>query len=66
MIRLKQESLLCDEILFVYLHESVAVLNKRSVSDPFEGVADVRQGPGLLDQRLVVVDQSQSHTEQDL
>ena len=48
-----------------YLHERVAVVNKWSVGDLLEDLADVWQWLGLLDQSLVVMDQRQSHTEQD-
>lgn len=51
--------------LFYYLHESVAVVNKWSRSDLLESLADVRQRLGLLDERLIVADESQSDAEQD-
>lgn len=47
------------------LHECVAFLNKWSVGDLLEVLADVWQRLGLLDQSLVVVDQCQGYTEQD-
>lgn len=43
----------------------MAFIHKWAVSDLFEGLADVWQWLGLLNQSLVVVDQCQSHTEQD-
>lgn len=49
----------------LYLHEAVAVVHKRAVRHPLEGLADVRQRLGLLDQSLVVVDQRQGNAEQD-
>lgn len=49
----------------VYLHESVAFFHKRAAGDLLEGLAHVRQWPGLFNQSLVVVDQCQRHTEQD-
>lgn len=55
----------CDTSLLFYLHESVAVINKWSAGDLLEDLADVWQRLGLLDQSLVVVDQSQSYAEQD-
>lgn len=51
--------------LFLYLHETVAVVHKCAAGDLLEGLADVRQRLGLLDQGLVVVDQRQSDAEQD-
>lgn len=51
--------------LVFYLHESVAFINKWSVGDLLEGLADVWEWLGLLDQGLVVLDQCQSYTEQD-
>lgn len=47
------------------LHECVAFLNKWSVGDLLEVLADVWQRLGLLDQSLIVVDQCQGYTEQD-
>lgn len=57
----------CEEVWAfpLYLHEAVAVVHKGAVCDLLEGLADVRQRLGLLDQGLVVVDQRQSHAEQD-
>lgn len=57
----------CDDVwaLPLYLHEAVAVVHKCAACDLLEGLADVRQRLGLLDQRLVVVDQRQSDAEQD-
>lgn len=54
-----------DTSLFFYLHESVAFINKWSVGDLLEDLADVWQWLGLLDESLIVVDQCQSNTEQD-
>lgn len=51
--------------LVVYLHEGVAFIHKWSLGDLLEGLADIRQRLGLLNQSLIVVDQCQSHTEQD-
>lgn len=48
-----------------YLHECVTLLYKLSVCDLLEALADVRQWLGLLNQILVVMDQSQSYAEQD-
>ncbi len=50
----------------LYLHESVAVLHEGSSGDVFEALADVRQVLRLQDLVLMMVDQRQSHTEQDL
>lgn len=57
----------CDDVWAfpLYLHETVAVVHKCAACDLLEGLADVRQRLGLLDQGLVVVDQRQSHAEQD-
>lgn len=43
----------------------MAVFNKWAAGDLLEDLADVWQRLGLLDQSLVVVDQSQSYAEQD-
>lgn len=43
----------------------MAVVNKWAAGDLLEDLADVWQRLGLLDQSLVVVDQSQSYAEQD-
>lgn len=51
--------------LVFYLHESVAFVDKWSVGDLLEGLADVWERLGLLDQGLVVLDQCQSYAEQD-
>lgn len=53
------------QIFFFNLHESVTFINKWSACDLLEVLADIWQRLGLLDQRLVVVDQCQSDTEQD-
>lgn len=55
----------CDDVWALYLHETVAVVHKSAACDLLEGLADVRQRLGLLDQGLVVVDQCQSDAEQD-
>lgn len=49
----------------MYLHESVAFIDKRSSGDLLEVLADVWQRLGLLNQSLVVVDQCKCYTEQD-
>lgn len=48
------------------LHESVAVLHEGSSGDAFEALADVRQVLRLQNHILMMVDQSQGHTEHDL
>lgn len=48
-----------------YLHECVALFYKWSVCDLLEALADIWQWLGLLNQILVVMDQSQSYAEQD-
>lgn len=49
-----------------YLYESVAVLHKVPPGDLFEALTDVREALSLLDQFLIVSDQSEGHTEQYL
>lgn len=49
-----------------FLHKNVALINKRPVSYLFEDLADVGQRLSLLDLSCVVLDQGQSHSEQNL
>lgn len=50
---------------WLYLHERVALVNEGSTSDLLKDLADVWQRLGLLNLKLVVMDQCQSYAEQD-